>query len=499
MSRLLLSLCAVGLVLMMVRPGLVNAEEEIPSPPREFRGAWVATVANIDWPSKPGLSTEEQKKEAIAILDRSKELNFNAIVFQVRPQADALYKSELEPWSYYLTGEQGKAPEPFYDPLEFWVKEAHARGLELHTWFNPYRANHPAMKSEISEKSIVKARPELVVKLGDQGYYWMDPALKAVQDHSIAVVMDVVKRYDVDGVHFDDYFYPYPSYNDNKDFPDDESWNAYKKTGGTLSRGDFRRDAVNTFIKRLYDEIKAAKPSVQFGISPFGIWRPGYPESIAGFDQYDQLYADAKLWLNEGWVDYFTPQLYWATSQVPQSYPVLLGWWIGENKKNRHIWPGLYTSKFARENEGIEIINQIMITRGFIPEAPGNIHFSIRPLLAEDCALAQKLVDGAYRRAALVPLSPWLGATPPKAPDVAVKITDDKVVVSWKATEKEAPFLWVVYSEKKDRWGYELVPGDKSSTSLEMGEDKITQVAVSAVDNNGNESDKTVVPVEVSD
>ncbi|MGE5498792.1 MAG: glycoside hydrolase family 10 protein [Syntrophothermus sp.] len=302
--------------------------EEIPSASRELRAAWVATVDNIDWPSKPGLSVDEQKKEAIAILDRLKELNMNAVIFQVRPQADALYKSDLEPWSYYLTGEQGKAPEPFYDPLEFWVSEAHARGIELHAWFNPYRANHPAMKCEISPKSIVKTKPECVRKLGKAGYYWMDPSLQEVQNHSYSVIMDVVKRYDIDGVQFDDYFYPYSEYNEGKDFPDDESYKAYTDKGGKLSRGDWRRDNVNKFVKRVYEGIKKVKASVLFGISPFGLYRPGYPASIpSGFDQYSTLYADAKLWFNRGWVDYYSTQLYWNISNMKVSFPIHFGWW----------------------------------------------------------------------------------------------------------------------------------------------------------------------------
>ncbi len=208
--------------------------EMFPAAEREFRAVWVATVANIDWPSVPGLTTEQQQQEAIAILDTVKKLNLNAVIFQVRPQCDAFYSSELEPWSYYLSGQQGVAPNPFYDPLEFWITEAHKRGLELHAWFNPYRAHHPK-GGEVSEYSIVKTRPELVKKL-ENGYYWLDPAKQGTQDHSFAVVMDVVRRYDIDGVHFDDYFYPYPSYNGNKDFPDDDTWNEYKRAGGKLKR-----------------------------------------------------------------------------------------------------------------------------------------------------------------------------------------------------------------------------------------------------------------------
>jgi len=474
---------------------------DIPAPPREFRAAWVATVANIDWPSEPGLPVDEQKEEAIAILDKCKELNLNAVVFQVRPQADALYKSDLEPWSYYLTGQQGKAPEPFYDPLQFWIDEAHARGLQLHTWYNPYRAKHPANKGEMAENSLVKAHPEMVVKLGDKGYYWMDPALKSVQDHSIAVVMDVVKRYDIDGVHFDDYFYPYASYNDNKDFPDDASWKAYQESGGKLSRGDWRREAVNTFIHRLYKEIKSEKPEVQFGISPFGIWRPGNPPGIVGLDQYDSLYADAKLWFNKGWVDYLTPQLYWATSRMGQSYPLLLGWWKEQNSKKHHLWPGLsITAAGGREESDrqravTETVNQIMITRGMLPGQPGNILFSMKTLMRNSGDLATTLADGPYKRAALAPPSPWLDNKSPDAPWAELDVREGNVELIWKSVAQDKPFLWVVYTEQGGRWNYDIVPAATLSAKRALGEKPVTRMGVSAVDRLGNESRPTVLKV----
>ncbi len=497
MKRLIGS-CLAGLVFVLVtQAGLAKKTEEemIPSPMREFRAVWVATVANIDWPSEPGLTTDEQKAEAIAILDKCAELNLNAVVFQVRPQADALYASELEPWSYFLTGEQGKAPDPYYDPLEFWVAEAHKRGLELHAWFNPYRANHPSNKSELAENSLVKAHPEMVVQLGDKGYYWMDPALESVQDHSVAVCMDVVKRYDVDGIHFDDYFYPYASYNDNKDFPDDASWQAYQESGGKMSRGDWRRNAVNVFIKRLSKEIKKEKPHVKFGISPFGIWRPGYPESIRGLDQYDALYADAKLWFEEGWLDYLTPQLYWPIAQIPQSYPVLVGWWEDQNKKDRHLWPGLSIGRASREGGTVEVLNEIQVTRGMLPDDPGNVFFSMKALMRNAGELADKMADGPYKNAALVPPSPWIDKKAPAAPKVSTEWKDGALEITWMPQGKEEAFVWVVNTRRGERWDTAVVPGDQEGAMRESGETPITAVAVSAVDRNGNESKKTMVEV----
>lgn len=509
--RTLARVVAISMVLSIGLTGCMSkgprgaGDGAIASPPREFRAAWVATVANIDWPTKPGLSVEEQKKEAIVILDKLVELNFNAVVFQVRPHADAMYKSDLEPWSYYLTGQQGKAPDPFYDPLKFWIDESHARGLQLHAWFNPYRANHPANKGELAANSLVKAHPEMVVKLGDKGYYWMDPALKSVQDQSTDVCMDVVRRYDVDGIHFDDYFYPYDEYNDGKDFPDDESYQAYQAAGGKMERNDWRRAAVNTFIEGLGKKIKEEKPWVQYGISPFGIWRPGNPPSIAGYDQYDKLFADAKLWFNEGWVDYMTPQLYWPVSRVAQSYPVLLGWWKEENTMKRHLWPGLSISAAGREGGPLETINQIMVTRGMVPESPGNILFSMKTLVNNTGELGTKLVEsvdsagkpvvGPYKTTALVPPSPWLDDEAPDAPWVDVQTANGQLTVKWEAAPGETPFQWVVYTERSGRWSYEILPVGTTTLKKELGEKPVTRVAVSVVDRLGNESAKTVASV----
>ncbi|HEU0052128.1 MAG TPA: family 10 glycosylhydrolase, partial [Longimicrobium sp.] len=247
-------------------------EDAPPAVRREFRAVWVATVANIDWPSRPGLPADSARRELDAILDRSAELRLNAIVFQVRPAADALYPSTLEPWSEYLTGAQGTPPDQAWDPLAYAVEGAHRRGMELHAWFNPYRARHPSAKSPNSATHISRANPELVKRYGQ--YLWMDPGEPAVQQRSIDVMMDVVRRYDVDGVHIDDYFYPYPerdSAGANIDFPDSASWARYVAGGGRLSRDDWRRHNVDVFIQRLYREIKNEKPWVKFGISPFGI------------------------------------------------------------------------------------------------------------------------------------------------------------------------------------------------------------------------------------
>lgn len=476
----------------------VETNESFPKVMQEFRAAWIASVANINWPSKPGLSTENQKQEAIVLLDFLQRHHFNAAILQIRPQADAMYKSELEPWSYYLTGKQGKAPDPYYDPLEFWIKEAHDRGMELHVWLNPYRAHHKDGK-EISEQSIIKKHPELVMKL-KEGYWWMDPAQKVVQDITNDVVMDIVSRYDIDAIHMDDYFYPYPSYNGTADFPDSVSWTAYQKNGGKLLKADWRRDAVNQLIERLYKNIKAQKPGVKFGISPFGIWRPGYPESIEGFDQYNQLYADARLWLNKGWVDYFSPQLYWPVNRYPQSYPVLLGWWAGENKMNRHLWPGISVGRDTTDKNTDEIINEIMIDRGIQPLSKGVVHWSISSL-TKNPKLADTLLKGVYKKQALVPPSLWLDSQAPAAPSVSITTHTEKMKISWTHLDEKDVFRWVIYYQYGNIWHYQILnQNDRSlalyrTTGSGASIQKLNKIIVTAVDRTGNESDKKEVPV----
>ncbi|MDP9348286.1 MAG: family 10 glycosylhydrolase, partial [Gemmatimonadota bacterium] len=282
---------------------------------------WVASVANIDWPSRPGLSVAQQQAELLLILDRCAALRMNAVVLQVRPAADALYRSPHEPWSEYLTGEQGR--DPGYDPLEFAIAEAHRRGLELHAWFNPYRARHPSARAPNAPGHVSRTRPEWVKSYGRN--LWMDPGEPAVQDQTVRVILDVVRRYDVDGVHLDDYFYPYPE-NDPATrqplpFPDSASYARYQAAGGRLGRDDWRRSNVDGLVQRLHREIRSAKPWVRFGISPFSIWRAGFPAGVRGFDPYEQLYADSRKWLVNGWVDYFAPQLYQPIGHTAQGYP----------------------------------------------------------------------------------------------------------------------------------------------------------------------------------
>jgi uncharacterized lipoprotein YddW (UPF0748 family) len=466
-----------------------------PAPMREFRAAWVATVVNIDWPSRKGLTTAEQKAELLAILDRAAHLKLNALIFQVRPACDALYASEIEPWSEFITGTMGKAPEPYYDPLTFAIEEAHKRGLELHAWFNPYRAGHPSAKSTVSPNHITKTRPQLVRRYGKQ--VWLDPGEREVQEYSLSVVMDVVRRYDIDGVHFDDYFYPYKELDrsgNEVDFPDDASW---KRFGAGVERDDWRRENVDAFVRKVYDSIKATKQWVKFGISPFGIWRPENPPQIKGFDAYANLYADSRKWLMNGWVDYFAPQLYWSIDSKEQSFPVLLKWWTQQNSKHRHLVPGLDDTKTVNLNPESnternrqrwpvqEIVNQIRLARKQ-SGVDGHIHWNMKSLMRNQ-SLDEALQQQVYSQPALMPVSPWLGNGRPGKPALTVaEASESKLRVTWTPGSAAKPWLWLVQARNGREWRTEILAGEKMSATWTGDLPEV--VAISSVDRNGNVS-----------
>lgn len=457
-----------------------------PEPAREFRGVWAASVSNIDWPSRPGLPTDAAKRELLALLDRAKATGLNAVILQVRPAGDALYASTLEPWSEYLTGRQGRAPRPAWDPLAFAVAEAHKRGLELHAWFNPYRARHPSAKGPLHPSHIANRAPDLVRAYGT--HLWMDPGEAAVREHTLKVVLDVVRRYDIDGVHIDDYFYPYRERDARGpiDFPDSASYARYRATGGVLSRDDWRRENVNLLVRALHEGIHATKRGVRFGVSPFGIWRPGYPWQIRGLDAYTELYADARLWLREGWVDYFTPQLYWPVGQVPQAYPVLLRWWSQQNAHGRHMWPGNFTSRVGAAGRPAwtvpEIERQVDVTRREAG-ASGNVHFSAKAFLDDRDSVATRLARGPYATPAVVPAAPWLDVTPHAAPTLVPRRAGaGRLALRVSPGADHPPRWWLVQRRTPDgQWTSELLDGALREIPVTAAD----RVAVRAVDRAG--------------
>ena len=367
-----------------------------PAAEREFRGAWVATVYNLDWPSQPGLPAATQKAQLRALLDRAAELKLNAILLQVRPASDALYSSTKEPWSEFLSGKAGVSPG--YDPLAFAIAEAHARGIELHAWVNPFRAATSA-SAALPAKHVAKQHPDWVRRFGTQ--LWIDPGEPAARAYVIDVITDIVRRYDVDGVHIDDYFYPYPLKSGDASFPDDATWKRYGIKSG-LGRADWRRENINDFVRAMYRAVKATKRNVRVGISPFGIWRPGVPPTIeAQLDAYTQLFADSRRWLAEGWCDYLAPQLYWSIEPAKQSFPVLLDWWRAQSH-GQPIWPGIATERIGPNRPAREMIEQIALTRRGT-SSPGHIHWSMKALLRNQGGIDDLLRAGPYAEKALPP------------------------------------------------------------------------------------------------
>jgi uncharacterized lipoprotein YddW (UPF0748 family) len=455
---------------------------------REFRAAWVASVANIDWPSRAGLSTQAQQKELTDILDRAAEVGLNAVLLQVRPSCDALYESRFEPWSEYLSGRMGKAPVPYYDPLTFAVQQAHQRGLELHAWFNPFRVRHPSAVSPAVASHVSRRHPDWVRKYGDM--QWLDPGNEAAREYVIQVVADLVKRYDLDGLHFDDYFYPYPI-EDRKgrliDFPDESSWKAYLAKHGKLSRHDWRRANVDSFVERLYRVIKAEKPWVKVGISPFGIWRPGNPPQIRGFDAYEGLYADARRWLREGWLDYCAPQLYWSIDQREQSFPVLLRWWEEQNVRGRHLWPGLSVARVGAKVPGSEIVEEIRLTRKG-GRSTGHILWSMKSVLENRGNITAALRNSLYAQPALVPASPWLASDRPVAPRVW---TEANGTVRWAAADGQSVRSWVVQYRTGATWKTLRVSPGQGRLEWKGGVPEV--VAVSTVDRAANVSEPAAI------
>ncbi len=473
-------------------PTSAAAVDTPPPAPREFRAAWVATVSRIDWPSRPGLAPEAQRAEALAIVERARTLGLNALILQVRPAGDAIYPSTLEPWSEYLTGAQGRAPDPPWDPLAFWIAEAHRRGLELHAWFNPYRARHSTARSPLAAPHFALREPEAVKRYGEQ--LWMDPGEPAAQAHTLAVVADVLRRYDIDGVHIDDYFYPYPISVDGVDqpFPDAASYARYTRAGGLLARDDWRRANVDAMVQALHRTVRTLRPLVRLGISPFGLGRPDRrPAGVSGFSQYDKLFADVERWFDEGWLDYLAPQLYWPIGRAGQDFGLLLDGWIAGNRKQRHLWPGLYTSSVraaptervtARSWPAREVLDQIALVRSRAA-ASGHIHFSMSALMQDRDRVATLLQFGPYAEAALPPATPWLGEAAPTAPELAPDgAARDAVRVQPRGA---APARWAVWRRVAGAWHFSVAgPGE---TLLDAAGAEV--VAVAAVSGTGLASD----------
>ncbi len=413
---------------------------------REFRGVWVATVSNINFPTSQGLSADAQRAQLVALLDVLVAHNLNAIVFQVRPEGDAFYASDLEPWSRFLMGTQGS--DPGFDPLAYLIEQAHPRGIEVHAWLNPYRAK-VSLASSLAPGHIALEQPGFAYEYGN--FLWMDPGGEPVQERVIDVSLDLVDRYDLDGIHLDDYFYPYPN---GAPFPDGGSYGDYQDGGGALGLADWRRDNVNQLVEVLYESIVGTRDHVRFGISPFGIYRPGMPPGITGLDQYAEIYADPLLWMDEGWVDYLAPQLYWPTTQTAQAYEPLLEWWSSMTSEGRYIFTGNFLSQIGSSAAWSteEILTQVELSQTYRDlGSMGNIFFHIQPFQADTLGVGTALAETFYYAPALTPpLAAKLGDSilPPY-----VELTGNTVTLT---PQDDTPLrAWVVYEDAGA--GFELV------------------------------------------
>lgn len=387
------------------------------------------------------MASSQQKAELTHLLDKLHQLNFNAIVLQVRAAGDAFYNSSIEPWSYYLTGTQGKPPSPYYDPLTFAVSEAHRRNIEVHAWFNPYRARAGSTSiSGLAQNHVAHVFPQYVYRYGEN--LWMDPGASVIRDHVLKVFMDVVTRYDIDGIHIDDYFYPYPV--PHTDFPDSKTYGTYQSSGGTLGLSEWRRENINSLIQTLSTNIKAIKPHVKFGISPFGIWQPGHPNGIVGFNAYSHLYADARKWFQEGWLDYLTPQLYWEIDPPVQSYPALLNWWLDQNTHGRHVYTGNFASAIITKHwSNTEIERQVEVSRSLADrDSLGNVHFSAKMFVKNTHGISDLFKSGIYKSPVLPPAMTWLTYPSPPTPS---NVKTHGRVVSWNTDSSGHARSWAIF------------------------------------------------------
>ena len=494
-----------ALVLLLNSFSAIGMAQTAP-PKREMRAVWVVTLANLDWPSSAGLSVYRQQQEFIHLLNRMQIMGMNAIMVQVRPAGDAFYPSKLVPWSQYLAGKQGKAPVPYYDPLAFMVQECHARNIEFHAWFNPFRALSNVRFSTIAASNPLNHHSDWFYQYGNSKYF--DPGQPQARDYITQVIMEVVRNYDIDGVHLDDYFYPYPLA--GQAIPDEASYRRYASHAQT--KAAWRRQNVDNFIATLSDSIYLEKQWVKFGVSPFGVWRNAAQDTRGSdthraLSAYDELYADARKWLDLGWVDYLAPQLYWGINGQRASYSTLLEWWSKQAPK-RHIYIGHGIHKmqnavvpsWATASEFMAQVDLCRKNRG----ASGDIWFRASTLLSNSGGFSHQLRQRRYNTPAMVPTMPWLDSIPPNRPrNFSCQYTDEAVVLSWRqptpASDLEVANYYVVYRfEAGQEYNLEdpthILSLRKEKyyvdTEIEIGKNYV--YVVTAVDRMHNESPRYV-------
>ncbi len=440
------SLLCVFFLLLMAGGVFAQVQTGSAYPKREFRAAWIQSVNG----QFRGMPTEKLKQNLIGQLNSLQKAGINAIIFQVRPEADALYASRLEPWSRFLTGVQGKAPEPYWDPMQFMIDECHKRGMEFHAWINPYRTK-TTLKSELAPNHVYNIHPEWFVTYGDQLYF--DPALPESRRHICMVVSDIVSRYDVDAIHMDDYFYPYPI--KGKDFPDDASFARFG--GGFSNKGDWRRSNVNVLIKKLHETIREIKPWVKFGVSPFGIYRNESSDPLGsktkGLQNYDDLYADVLLWAREGWIDYNIPQIYWHIGHPVADYETLVKWWA-RNTENRPLFIGQSVMNTVQnadpKNPSINQLPRKMALQRAYQTIGGSCQWPASAVVENAGKYRDALIAEYHKYPALPPVFDFMdNEAPAKARKMKPVWTEDGYILFWTAPkykeEMNRAVQYVVY------------------------------------------------------
>ncbi len=440
-------------LLILILLAVSACSQRTPLPPKyEFRAVWIATFHNIDWPSERGLSVEAQQQEFRDLLDRQQKNRMNAVVVQVRPCGDALYESPFEPWSEYLMGKQGQAPEPFYDPLAFMIEEAHARNMEFHAWINPFRAISHYKFSDVVPDHLSTQKPDWFFQYGNSTYF--NPGVPEVRDYVAGVVSDIARRYDIDGIHFDDYFYPYPV--KGKPINDLKTFYQFKDDYSDLFA--WRRQNIDNFVKQVSDSLLSIDKGIKLGISPSAVWRNRYQDprgskTGATLTTYDVLHADVRKWIEQGWVDYMAPQCYFASDYSEAPYEQLLDWWA-DNSFGKHIYIGqamykVKEGKYASWRDPRQIPNQLLLNRKY-DQIRGSIFYSASSFQENPLGIEEKLQYDLFRKPALIPPMSWKDTIPPLKPRfIFGTYTTDKVRLEWQAPEKakdgESATYYVVY------------------------------------------------------
>ncbi len=443
----------IKLTIFIVLSSLALKAQAIPK--RELRGVWIASVLNIDYPSVPTTSDYVLKEEWIKLIDKHKALGINALYVQIRPSSDAFYKSDIVPWSRYLTGQSGTAPMNDFDPLPFMIETAHERGMEFHAWLNPYRASMDNQDpSSFAPNHIMNQHPDWCFKYGKR--YILNPGIPEVRDHVNQIVAEIVSKYNVDGIHFDDYFYPYKIAGEG--FPDSKTFQQFNN--GFTNIEDWRRNNVDLLIYNLSKTIKKINPRVQFGISPFGVWRnnnrdPEGSATQAGLTCYDDLYADVRKWLREDWIDYVTPQVYWQIGFSIADHATIVKWWV-DNSAGKPIYIGLGAYRVGQQStrepawtDPAEIGRQIRYSRTF-KQVKGVVYFSSKSLTSNLLGIGDTLANNYYRFPAVPPeVIKDTSLLECDAPELRNVIAENgQTIIRWKAsrkTQKRQPFQYIVY------------------------------------------------------